>query len=96
MFAYSDRLPTGTPLPTGVITPVPWGVQRMVPYPTTAPAYSRTVLDPVTQAARYVGLDGEVMEMPKHGTSSGTNPSTSTSPDGQGGGDSDTGNDTDQ
>ncbi|MFK0049928.1 putative ATP-grasp-modified RiPP [Streptomyces sp. NPDC090741] len=99
MYVHSDRLPTGTPLPNGITTPAPWGLRRMTPYPAFAPGYGRVELDPVTQTGRYLDVHGQVMEMPGHGTSSGTNPSTNTGnpSDGQaGGGDSDTGNDTDQ
>ncbi|MFJ3906153.1 putative ATP-grasp-modified RiPP [Streptomyces sp. NPDC090025] len=103
MFQHSDRLPTGTPLPMGHHTAVPWGVQRMAPYPATAPGWTRAEIDPDSQTARYFDAAGQVMEMPGHGTSSGTNPSTNTgnpsdgsSGGGSGGGDSDTGNDTDQ
>lgn len=97
MFAHSDRLPTGTPLPSGILTATPWGVRRMAPYPSPAPSYARAVLDPATQITRYFDADGNVMEMGGHGTSTGTNPSTGTSPDGNGSTqDSDTGNDTDQ
>ncbi|MGC9441626.1 putative ATP-grasp-modified RiPP [Streptomyces sp. WG5] len=97
MFAHSDRLPTGTPLPSGTLTPVPWGVRRMAPYPSPAPGYARALLDPATQTTRYFDADGRVMEMGGHGTSTGTNPATGTSPDGNGSTqDTDTGNDTDQ
>ncbi|MYZ37985.1 MULTISPECIES: putative ATP-grasp-modified RiPP [unclassified Streptomyces] len=103
MFAHSDRMPTGTPLPAGTVTPRPWGVRRMVPYPLTTAAHARTDLDPTTQTTRYYGLDGVLMQAPAHGTSSGTNPTTNTgqpsdgsSAGGNGNGDSDTGNDTDQ
>ncbi|MFJ7127424.1 putative ATP-grasp-modified RiPP [Streptomyces sp. NPDC098101] len=103
MFPRTDRLPTGTPLPMGHATAVPWGVRRMVPYPTTAPTWTRAEIDPDTQTARYFDGKGRVMEMPKHGTSTGTNPRTNTgnpsdgsSGGGTGGGDSDTGNDSDQ
>ncbi|MEV5681529.1 putative ATP-grasp-modified RiPP [Streptomyces sp. NPDC052179] len=103
MYAHSDRLPTGTPLPNGVSTHTPWGVRRMVPYPTFAPTYDRVELEPVTQTGRYFDPAGQVMEMPAHGTSTGTNPATNTgnpsdgsSGGGSGGGDQDQGNDTDQ
>ncbi|MFJ7266350.1 putative ATP-grasp-modified RiPP [Streptomyces sp. NPDC099050] len=99
MFVHSDRMPTGTPLPSGLATVAPWGLRRMTPYPAFAPSYGKVELDPVTQKGRYFGADGNVMEMPGHGTSSGTNPATNTGnpSDGQGGGgDTDTGNDTDQ
>ncbi|QIY76514.1 putative ATP-grasp-modified RiPP [Streptomyces sp. RLB1-33] len=97
MFVHSDRLPTGTAVPQGTITPSPWGASRMAPYPTTAPEYARAELDPATQTAVFYDATGQVMEMPGHGTSTGTNPSTGTSPDGNGGTqDTDTGSDNDQ
>ncbi|WP_306325323.1 putative ATP-grasp-modified RiPP [Streptomyces venezuelae] len=103
MFHHMDRLPTSAPLPMGHTTPVPWGVQRMAPYPAMAPFWARAELDPDTQTARYFDLAGQVVEMAKHGTSTGTNPGTNTgnpsdgsSGGGTGGGDSDTGNDSDQ
>lgn len=94
---HSDRLPTSTPVPSGATTPTPWGLTRMAPYPTMAPAYARADLDPATQTARFYNHLGQVMEMPGHGTSTGTQPSTGTSPDGNGTtNDSDTGSDGDQ
>ncbi|MEU8516989.1 putative ATP-grasp-modified RiPP [Kitasatospora sp. NPDC048722] len=103
MFVHSDRLLTGSPLPTGVRTAVPWGVRRMAPYPAFSPGYARVEIDPSTQAGRYFDATGAVMEMPGHGTSTGTNPPTNTgNPSdgsgggGAGGGDQDTGNDGDQ
>lgn len=103
MFVHSDRLPTGSPLPTGAYTPAPWGLRRMAPYPAFAPGYARAELDPATQTTRYFDTLGQPVMTPGHGTSSGTNPSTNTgnpsdgsSGGGSGGGDSDTGNDTDQ
>ncbi|WSD64913.1 putative ATP-grasp-modified RiPP [Actinacidiphila glaucinigra] len=99
MFSHADRFPTGTPLPSGQPTPPPWGLARMAPYPAAAPAYARSVLDPITQTTRYFDAAGGVVEMPGHGTSTGTNPSTGTSPDGNAGSgdtDTDTGNDADQ
>jgi putative ATP-grasp target RiPP len=75
----------------------------MAPYPAFAPGYARTELDPATQTARYIDAEGRAMEMPGHGTSTGTNPPTNTGnpsddagPGGSGGGDQDTGNDSDQ
>jgi putative ATP-grasp target RiPP len=69
----------------------------MAPYPTTAPEYARAELDPATQTAVFYDAADQVMEMPGHGTSTGTNPSTGTSPDGNGGTqDTDTGSDNDQ
>ncbi|GAA0947788.1 MULTISPECIES: putative ATP-grasp-modified RiPP [Streptomyces violaceusniger group] len=103
MFSHSDRFPTGTPLPSGAISLVPWGLRRMAPYPAFAPDYARAELDPVTQTTRYFNACGQAMEMPGHGTSTGTNPATNTGnpsdgagPGGSGGGDQDTGNDSDQ
>ncbi|MGW8954745.1 putative ATP-grasp-modified RiPP [Streptomyces sp. NPDC055709] len=97
MFVHSDRLPTSTPVPQCVVTPAPWGVSRMAPYPTMAPSYSQARLDPTTQTAVFLDYAGQVMEMPGHGTSTGTSPATGTSPDGNGSTqDSDTGSDNDQ
>ncbi|MEU8794602.1 putative ATP-grasp-modified RiPP [Streptomyces sp. NPDC048643] len=97
MFVHSDRLPASSPVPSGTITPTPWGVQRMAPYPAMAPAYAHAHLDPATQTARFFDGLGQAMEMPGHGTSTGTTPSTGTSPDGNGSTqDSDTGSDSDQ
>lgn len=97
MFVHSDRLPTSSPIPQGTLTAAPWGLGRMAPYPTEAPAYAKVEMDPVTQTAVFFDLGGQVMEMPGHGTSTGTQPSTGTSPDGNGTTqDSDTGSDSDQ
>ncbi len=101
MFAHSDRFPTGSPLPQGHLTPAPWILGRLAPYPPfEQAAYGRIELDPETQTARYFGVDGAPMMAPGHGTSSGTNPPTGTTGQGdrQGGDspDSDSGNDTDQ
>jgi len=103
MFAHSDRLPTGSALPMGHLTPPPWGIERMAPYPAMAPSYARAEIDPDTQTARYFDATGQVMEMPGHGTSTGTKPATNTgnpsdgsSGGGSGGGDQDSGNDSDQ
>ncbi|MDG9717041.1 putative ATP-grasp-modified RiPP [Streptomyces sp. DH24] len=97
MFVHSDRLPTSTAVPKGITTPIPWGVRRMAPYPTMAPAHARVELDPATQTAVFFNDADEVMEMPGHGTSTGTSPATGTSPDGNGSTqDSDQGSDSDQ
>ncbi|MCQ8829098.1 putative ATP-grasp-modified RiPP [Streptomyces malaysiensis] len=103
MFVHSDRLPNGSPLPSGHFTRAPWGLQRMAPYPEFTPGYARTELDPATQTARYFDGSGQPVMMPGHGTSTGTNPPTNTgnpsdgsSGGGSGGGDQDTGNDGDQ
>lgn len=97
MFVQSDRLPTSSPVPQGTVTPRPWGVSRMAPYPTAAPEYARVAIDPATQTAVFYDRSNQVVEMPGHGTSTGTSPATGTSPDGQAGSsDSDQGSDTDQ
>ncbi|MGW7128865.1 putative ATP-grasp-modified RiPP [Streptomyces bobili] len=98
MFVHTDRLPTSTAVPQGTITPLPWGLGRMAPYPTMATAYTTAGLDPVTQTALFFDASGQVMEMPGHGTSTGTQPSTGTSPDGgnPAATDTDTGSDADQ
>lgn len=97
MFVHSDRLPTSTAVTQGIITPLPWGVGRMEPYPTMAPGYGSVRLDPDTQTTMFFDTSGQVMEMPGHGTSTGISPSTGTSPDGNGSTqDSDTGSDSDQ
>ncbi|MFH8790021.1 putative ATP-grasp-modified RiPP [Streptomyces roseoverticillatus] len=100
MFTYSDRFPTGTPLPQGHRTPAPWGLRRIAPYPPfEAPEYTRVELDPATQTTRYLDATGTVVAAPGHGTSSGTNPPTGTTGQGDRSSDSpdsDTGNDTDQ
>ncbi|MER5918523.1 putative ATP-grasp-modified RiPP, partial [Streptomyces sp. NPDC001982] len=75
---HADRLPTSPALPQAVITPTPWGVGRMAPYPTMAPAYATATLDPDTQTTVFCDGSGQVMEMPGHGTSTGTSPSTGT------------------
>ncbi|MFD7663244.1 putative ATP-grasp-modified RiPP [Streptomyces sp. NPDC059788] len=100
MFSYADRFPTGTPLPQGHPTPAPWALRRIAPYPPfDGHQYARVELDATTQTARYLDAVGAVVMAPGHGTSSGTNPPTGTT--GQGdrnddAPDSDTGNDTDQ
>lgn len=101
MFNYTDRFPTGSPLPQGLISPAPWGLRRIGPYPPfEGYQYARVELDAETQTARYLDASGAVTAAPGHGTSSGTNPPTGTTGQGdrQGGDtpDSDTGNDTDQ
>ncbi|MEF3114472.1 putative ATP-grasp-modified RiPP [Streptomyces chrestomyceticus] len=100
MFSYAERFPTGSPLPQGHQTPAPWALRRIAPYPPVeAHQYARVELDADTQTARYLDVAGTVVMAPGHGTSSGTNPPTGTT--GQGdrsddAPDSDTGNDTDQ
>ncbi|WP_030897930.1 putative ATP-grasp-modified RiPP [Streptomyces sp. NRRL F-5126] len=97
MFNHAERIPTGTPIPQGHLTAQPWGLRRLTEYPPAdAPQHTRVELDPETQTSRYFNASGAPVMAPGHGTSSGTNPPTGTSPDGHGGGDTDTGNDTDQ
>ncbi|AWK09768.1 hypothetical protein DDQ41_13540 [Streptomyces spongiicola] len=100
MFNHADRFPTGSPLPQGHMTPVPWALRRLAPYPAVeAPQYARVELDARTQTARYLDAAGTVVMAPGHGTSSGTNPPTGTTGQGDRNSDSpdsDTGNDTDQ
>ncbi len=94
MFNHADRFPTGPALPSGVVTPRPWALRLLRPYPDAPAEYARVELDPATQTARYVDEAGQPVMMPKHGTSTGTRPATGTSHDGQQ--DRDTGNDADQ
>ncbi|MEU2383989.1 putative ATP-grasp-modified RiPP [Streptomyces sp. NPDC012461] len=100
MFHHMDRFPTGSPLPQGHLTAVPWGLRRIAPYPPAGtPAYQAVGLDSATQTARYLDATGSPAMSPGHGTSSGTNPSTGTTGQGDRNSDSpdsDTGNDTDQ
>ncbi|MEU0220450.1 putative ATP-grasp-modified RiPP [Streptomyces sp. NPDC006265] len=97
MFVHSDRLPTSPAIPQGLVTARPWGLGRMAPYPIMAPTYARAELDPATQTARFYDDAGHALEMGKHGTSTGTSPTTGTSPDGDPSSpDSDTGSDSDQ
>ncbi|MFJ3219654.1 putative ATP-grasp-modified RiPP [Kitasatospora sp. NPDC086801] len=102
MFTYTDRIPTGAPLPQGYLTPTPFVVGKLAPYPPFdgGGTVGRIELDPASQNARYFDPTGAPMLNPGHGTSSGTNPPTGTTGQGdaQSGdaADSDTGNDTDQ
>ncbi|MEW1828402.1 putative ATP-grasp-modified RiPP [Streptomyces sp. NPDC088196] len=100
MFSHMDRFPTGSPLPQGQLTAAPWGLRRIAPYPPVeVPDYARVELDPATQTTRYFDASGAPTMSPGHGTSSGTNPATGTTGQGDRSSDSpdsDTGNDTDQ
>ncbi|MET9529227.1 MULTISPECIES: putative ATP-grasp-modified RiPP [unclassified Streptomyces] len=60
----------------------PWGAHRLTPYPATVrlPHASVTV-DPVTQLGVFRDRAGHVVEMGKHGTSKGTETSTTTNSD---------------
>ncbi|MFD7922344.1 putative ATP-grasp-modified RiPP [Streptomyces sp. NPDC059740] len=60
----------------------PWGAGRLAPYPTTYPCPHVTVtVDPDTQLGVFRDRAGHVVEMGKHGTSSGTETSTVTNAD---------------
>ncbi|MEU0698521.1 putative ATP-grasp-modified RiPP [Streptomyces niveus] len=100
MFSHKDRFPTGSPLPQGHPTVAPWGLRRIAPYPSVEiPDYARVELNPTTQTSRYFDASGAPTMAPGHGTSSGTNPATGTTGQGDRNSDtpdSDTGNDTDQ
>jgi putative ATP-grasp target RiPP len=88
------------PAAQGHLTATPWGVRRIAPYPPYGGVgYAKVELDPVTQTARYFDASGAPTMSPGHGTSSGTNPPTGTTGQGDRNSDSpdsDTGNDTDQ
>lgn len=60
----------------------PWGVGRLAPYPTvTHRTHASVRLDPATQLGLYTDRTGSVIELGKHGTSSGTETSTNTNSD---------------
>ncbi|MFD7058380.1 putative ATP-grasp-modified RiPP [Streptomyces sp. NPDC059906] len=60
----------------------PWGTARLSPYPTTIHRpHTTVVIDPRTQLGAYRDRCGNVVEMGKHGTSSGTETSTVTNSD---------------
>ncbi|MDH6575124.1 putative ATP-grasp target RiPP [Kitasatospora sp. MAP5-34] len=72
----------------------PWGISRLAPYPTTVQLPHATVtVDPATQLGVFRDRAGQVVEMGKHGTSSGTETSTTTNSDSDS--DSDSANDQD-
>lgn len=99
MFTHADRIPTTVPNGNARATRVPWALQGMRPYPNQGSAdYASVSLDPETQTAVFHDFTGRVMEMPKHGTSTGTRESTRTSQgDGQNPGtDADSTSDNDQ
>lgn len=60
----------------------PWGLGRLGPYPTivTMPFTSVTI-DPDAQTGVFRDGDGRVVELGKHGTSTGTETSTVTNQD---------------
>ncbi|MEV5202808.1 putative ATP-grasp-modified RiPP [Streptomyces sp. NPDC053720] len=56
----------------------PWGAGRLAPCPTTVRRPHATVtVDPATQLGVFRDRAGQVVEMGRHGTSSGTGTSTS-------------------
>ncbi|MFG2226973.1 putative ATP-grasp-modified RiPP [Streptomyces sp. NPDC048644] len=60
----------------------PWGAGRLAPYPATVRRPHTTVtVDPATQLGVFRDRAGHVIEMGKHGTSSGTETSTITNSD---------------
>ncbi|MEZ7003516.1 putative ATP-grasp-modified RiPP [Streptomyces sp. AD55] len=70
---------------TPVVSPSlarPWGAGRLAPYPVTVRRpHATVVIDPATQLGVYRDPAGQVVEMGKHGTSSGTETSTLTNSD---------------
>ncbi|WP_431775739.1 putative ATP-grasp-modified RiPP [Streptomyces cucumeris] len=71
-----------TTLDTPLSPARPWGVGRLAPYPTTVRRpYATVTIDPETQTGVYRDRLGRVVEMGKHGTSSGTETSTTTNSD---------------
>ncbi|MFD7456106.1 MULTISPECIES: putative ATP-grasp-modified RiPP [unclassified Streptomyces] len=71
--------------PADDLTPVrPWGIGRLAPYPTTVKLpYASVTIDPTTQIGIFRDHHGEVVDMGKHGTSSGTETATATNLDSQ-------------
>ncbi|XKK59206.1 putative ATP-grasp-modified RiPP [Streptomyces sp. ARC32] len=62
----------------------PWVAGRLAPYPTVVHRSHATVtIDPATQLGVYRDRAGRVIEMGKHGTSSGTETATTTNSDSQ-------------
>ncbi|MFC9266192.1 putative ATP-grasp-modified RiPP [Streptomyces zhihengii] len=60
----------------------PWGADRLAPYPTvTHRPHASVTVDPATQLGIFTDHLGMVIEMGKHGTSSGTETSTTTNSD---------------
>lgn len=63
----------------------PWGADRLAPFPTTiVRPHTSVTIDPDTQLGIFLDGTGKVVEMGKHGTSSGTETSTTTNVDGKG------------
>lgn len=62
----------------------PWALGRLRPYPSVVKLPFTTVtIDPASQTGVFRDHLGQVVEMGKHGTSSGTETSTATSLDSQ-------------
>ncbi|WP_030573452.1 putative ATP-grasp-modified RiPP [Streptomyces aureocirculatus] len=60
----------------------PWGAGRLAPYPKiTHRPHASVTLEPDTQLGIYVDRTGKIIDMGKHGTSSGTETPTSTNSD---------------
>lgn len=60
----------------------PWGARRLAPYGvTTQLSHTTVTVDPTTQVGVFRDRAGQVVEMGKHGTSSGTETSTVTNSD---------------
>jgi putative ATP-grasp target RiPP len=76
----------------------PWGLGRMAEYPAaTVHEYAVAELDPETQLGVFTTATGDVLEMGKHGTSTGKETNkVSTNQDGKGDNDSDQDSDSDQ
>jgi putative ATP-grasp target RiPP len=60
----------GGELMTAVVVQGPWAMRLVTDrLPVRPPSYASVVLDGPSQTARYMGTDGRVIEMGKHGTS---------------------------
>ncbi|CCK24421.1 hypothetical protein BN159_0042 [Streptomyces davaonensis JCM 4913] len=60
----------------------PWGAGRLGPYPTvTRRPHASVVIDPDTQLGVYLDHASQVIDMGKHGTSTGTETTTKTNSD---------------
>jgi putative ATP-grasp target RiPP len=62
----------------------PWAAGRLAPYPTVVRRLHATVaIDPTTQLGVFRDRAGRVIEMGKHGTTTGTETATTTNSDSQ-------------
>ncbi|MEK8143516.1 putative ATP-grasp-modified RiPP [Streptomyces sp. M10(2022)] len=60
----------------------PWGIRRLAPFPTTVKLpFTSVSIDAETQTGVFRDQAGQVLDMGKHGTSSGTETSTTTNSD---------------